>query len=193
MKVDKKVQFVCFETMLDKEPFIKRWEQYTHSLNSNEDVTMQQSEKNGIFRYIAQHRFVPGELQFVFSKESGRSRVVQVQIKTTQVGGYSILQMERSHGTTGNENKFFVFLTDPTVDLTVYKKLSVPCELNIYEEYYENCKYAFILEYFVKAKNAAALLEQLNLDDIAEIGLYKECTLDKSSKNDREKDLHVWP
>ena len=193
MSADKKVQFVCFETTLDKEPFIKRWEQYTHSLHSNVDVTLQQSEKNGIFRYIAQHRFVSGELLFVFSKEARSSRLAQVHIKTMQAGGYSILQAERLHDTIGSESKIFVFLTDPKVDLTVYKKLFVPCKLNIYEAYYENCKYAYILEYFVKTKDASALREQLILHDIAEIEIYKECAIVKNLKNNKEKDLYVWP
>ena len=169
MSADKKVQFVCFETTLDKEPFIKRWEQYTRSLNSNVNVTLQQSEKNGIFKYIAQHRFVSGELLFVFSKEARSSRLAQVHIKTTQAGGYAILQAERLHDTIGNERKVFVFLTDPKVDLTVYKELYAPSKLNIYEAYYENCKYAYILEYFVKTKDSSALLEQLKLHDIAEV------------------------
>ncbi len=193
MSTDKKVQFVCFETTLDKEPFIKRWEQYTRSLHSNLDVTLQQSEKNGIFRYIAQHRFVSGELLFVFSKEARSSRLAQVHIKTMQAGGYSILQAESLHDTIGNESKIFVFLTDPKVDLKIYKELFAPCKLNIYEAYYENCKYAYILEYFVKTKDSFALLEQLNLYDSVEVGTYKECALVKNLKNNKEKDLYVWP
>ncbi|HEV8083158.1 MAG TPA: hypothetical protein VGP55_08165 [Chitinophagaceae bacterium] len=193
MSADKKVQFVCFETTLDKEPFIKRWEQYTRSLHSNVGVTLQQSEKNGVFRYIAQHRFSSGELQFVFSKEPRTSRLAQVHIKTMQAGGYTILQAERLHDTLGNERKIFVFLTDPNVDLNIYKELFTPVKLNIYEAYYENCKYSYILEYFVKTKDAPALLEKLNLYDSVEDGTYKECTLAKTLKNNKEKDLYVWP
>lgn len=193
MTEDKKVQFVCFETTLDKEPFIKRWEQYTRSSNSNADVTLQQSEKNGLFSYIAQHRFVSGELQFVFSKEPRTSRLAQAQIKTTQAGGYSILRAERLHDTIANERKVFVFLSNPKVDLNAYKELSTPFKLNIYEAYYENCRYAYILEYFVKTKDAPALLEHLELYDISEIGIYKECTLVKNLKKNKEKDFYVWP
>ena len=61
MKIDDSVQFVCFETTLDREQFIKRWEQYNHSLNSNVDVTLQQSEENGTFKYIAQHHLASAE------------------------------------------------------------------------------------------------------------------------------------
>ena len=193
MSEDKKVQFVCFETTLDKEAFIKRWQQYTRSVNSNKDVTLQQSEKNGVFKYIAQHRFVSGELLFVFSKEPRTSRLAQTHIKTTQAGGYSVLQAERWHGAAANERKIFIFLADPKVDLKVYKEVPLSCKLNIYEAYYENCKYAYILEYFVKTKEAPELLRQLNLYETEEVEIYQECALAKNLNKDKEKDFYVWP
>ncbi len=194
MAIDKKVQFVCFETTLDKEPFMKRWEQYTRSSNSNADVTLQQSEQNGIFRYIAQHRFISGELQFVFSKEPRASKVVQTQIKTTQTGGYSILQAERLDVAAANERKVFIFLTDPQTDLTLYKRLTVAFKLNIYEAYYENCKYAYILEYFVKSKDVALLQEQLKMQDVADVDIYKEWVPAKNLNNDKKtREFYVWP
>ncbi len=194
MTEQKKVQFVCFETTLDSELFIQRWEKYTRSLNSDLDVVLQQSEANGIFRYIAQHRFVEGELQFVFSREGRVSRVVQERIKTTQAGGYSMLQKERLHDANPGEKKVFAFLTNPRANLTLYKKLSAgSADLNIYEPYYENCKYAYILEYFVKNKHVAPLLEQLKQHDIIEAGVYKKCTFVKSVEKDTAKALYVWP
>lgn len=194
MATDKKVQFVCFETTLDKEPFMKRWEEYTRSSNSNADVTLQQSEQKGLFRYIAQHRFLSGELQFVFSKKPRASKVVQTQIKTTQPGGYSILQAERLDVAAANERKIFIFLTDPQADLTTYKELPVTFKLNIYEAYYENCKYAYILEYFVKSKDAELLQEQLKLHDVTDVDIYKEWVPVKNlNKNNKEKEFYVWP
>ncbi len=193
MTADKKVQFVCFETTLDKEPFIKRWEQFNTSLNSNVDVTLQQSKNNGVFRYIAQHRFISGELKFVFSKEARTSRIAQAQIKTTQAGGYSILQGERLSDANANESKVFVFVTDPRVDLDVFKIISPASKLNIYEAYYENCRYAYILEYFVKTKDAEGLIQQLKLHDVSEVGIYQECNRVKNQKNNKEKDFYVWP
>ena len=188
MKSDDRVQFVCFETALDKEQFLKRWEQYTHSLNSNVDVTLQQSERNGIFRYIAQHRFASHELQFNFSNEP-RSRIVHVPIKTSQAGGYSILQSERLDDSVHNESKIFVFLTDSIVDLDIYKQLLPPGNLNIYEAYYENCRYSYILEYFVETKNTANIQEALEQFSISDVGIYKECLHVKNRDRARDKGL----
>ncbi len=193
MSTDTKVQFVCFETTLDKDPFIKRWQEYTHSANSNVDVTLQQGKKNGMFSYIAQHRFVSGELLFVFSKKPRASRLAQVQIITTQAGGYSLLQAEWLQNAMSNEHKIFVFLSDPRANIDAYRQLPVPNKLNIYEAYFENCKYAYILEYFVKIKDEKALFEQLNLHDTPADGIYKECILAKNPKENKEKGSYAWP
>lgn len=193
METDKRVQFVCFETTLNKEQFIKRWEQYRRSLNSNMDVVLHQSEKGGVFSYIAQHRFASGELEFKFTNEGRNSRIVQVPIKTTLAGGYSILEVNRSHNSNSNESKIFVFLTDPRADLNIYKQLFVTANLNIYQAYYQNCKYAYILEYYIKTKDSAALLEKVKNFDSAEVGLHKEFAHIKNPGNEREKENYVWP
>ena len=49
MREGKLVHFVCFETALDKERFVNRWEDYSRPVNSDLDVTLQQSEKDGMF------------------------------------------------------------------------------------------------------------------------------------------------
>ena len=180
MRKDKIVQFVCFETKIDTEQFIMAWEQYTRSANSNSDVTLQQSEKNGVFRYIAQHRSETAEFQFIFMKARRSSRTPEVEIRARQAGGYSILQVERMNDTFTDESKVFAFLTDSQADLNVYRQSSSHSKLNIYEAYYENCQYAYILEFFVKNKYVSELLEQLNQYHTIETGIYKECMLQVS-------------
>src|SRR2546428_13653519 len=98
-----------------------------------------------MFRYIAQHRSVSGEFQFIFNKAKRSGPFPEVEIKTKQAGGYSILQLEKMD-TRGNEDKVFAFVIDPGVDLNIYRQLPVNCKLNIYEAYYESCRYPYILE-----------------------------------------------
>jgi len=178
MRADKIVQFVCFETTLAKEEFIKRWTDYNRSANSDIDVTLQQSEKDGTFRYIAQHRCAPGDLHFIFTKAARSSRIAQIEIKTKQAGGYIMLHGDRMNDSRADESKVFVFLTQPQADVSVYRQLSPHSKLNIYEAYYENCQYAYILEFFVKDKYLPELLEQLKQHNRAEIGIYKECAVE---------------
>jgi hypothetical protein len=193
METNERVQFVCFETTLDKEQFNKRWEQFRHSLNSNKDVTLQQNETEGRFNYVAQHRFTSSELEFKISNEGRNSRIVQVPIKSILAGGYSILQENRLRNGAGNERKIIIFLSGPRADLKIFKQLFEAGNLNIYEAYYENCKYSYILEYYLKTKDSLELLDKLKQYDIAEIGIFKEYAQIKKVDSDKKKDFYVWP
>ncbi|MEP7277766.1 MAG: hypothetical protein ABI813_03905 [Bacteroidota bacterium] len=177
MGEDKIVQFVSFETTLDAEKFITQWEQYNRSVNSDLDVSLQQSEKDGLFRYIAQHRCSVGELSFIFTRAKKSSRIPMPEIKAKQLGGYLMIQEERMNDVQVNESKVFTFQVTPGMDLDIYRQLPAHAKLNIYEAYYENCQYAYILEFFVKNKYLVTLLEQLKQHQIPEAGVYKECAL----------------
>ena len=177
MGEDKIVQFVCFETTLNAEQFIAQWEQYNRSVNSDVDVTLQQSEHNGVFKYIAQHRCPQGELKFVFARAKKSSRTPEVEIKAKQAGGYLVAQAERINDAHPDESKVFAFLTNPASDTGIFSQIPNHGKLNIYEAYYENCQYAFILEFFVKNKHLTQLLEQLKLNNVPDMGVYKECAL----------------
>lgn len=174
MREGKLVHFVCFETSLNTEQFIKRWEDYSRPVDSDLDVTLQQCEKDGMFYYIAQHRCVAGELQFMFTKPARSSRIRQIIIKLKHAGGYSVLQAERMDDAHVNESKVFAFITSPQTDLDTYRQLTNHSKLNIYQAYYENCEYAYILEFFVKNRDASELLNQLKQNAVAEIGVYHE-------------------
>ena len=180
MSEDKIVQFVSFETILDTEQFISKWQEYTRSGNSDHDVTMQQSVKENGFRYITQHRCDAGELEFIFEKTRRSSRIREVEIIAKLAGGYSVLQAERMNDTRKDERKVFAFLTDPTADLAIYRQLYSNSKLNVYQAYYENCRYAYILEFFVKNESASELQELLKKNNVAETGIYKECILQLS-------------
>lgn len=177
MNEDKIVQFVSFDTVLDNEQFITKWQEYTRSANIDKDVTIQQSAKEQGFKYIVQHRCTTGELQFVFEKSRRSSRIREVAITATLAGGYSIIRSDRSSDVSKDESKIFVFLIDTPASLEFFQQLSLHSELNIYQAYYENCKYAYILEFFVKNKYAAGLLELLKQHDTLDLGVYKKCSL----------------
>ncbi len=177
MAEDKIVQFVCFETSLTSERFITHWEQYNRSENCDADVTLQQTEKNGAFRYVAQHRYTASEFQFYFTKAKRSFRTPEVETRVRQAGGYSILQSERKNDVHADESKVFAFVVHAPIDLTVYRQLSAHSKLNIYEAYFENCQYAYILEFFVKAKYEPLLLEQLRLNHLNDVAVYRECVL----------------
>jgi hypothetical protein len=177
MKENTIVQFVTFETTLDSEAFILQWEQYKRSVNSDVNVTLQQRVlNNGTFKYISQHRNPAGEFQFVFEKERRSSKSPEVEIRRKQAGGYSVLQLQSKNDPEADESKIFVFIVKPETDLDIFRHFSVHGKLNIYEAYYENCEFAYILEFFVKDEYAHDFIQQLKiLTSFAEAGIYKEC------------------
>src|ERR1041385_6077635 len=138
------VQFVCFETTLVSDQFIKRWDEYHTSENSNMAVTLQQCAGEKLYKYLAQHRGDGNELRFVFSKRTSSPHIRRELISTKQAGGYSVLQEQRTTGTRKDESKIFVFLTSPHINIDAYRQIGVDAQLNIYEAYYENCSYAYI-------------------------------------------------
>lgn len=173
MTTDKIVHFVYFETILGSDQFIPKWEHYLRSSNSDADVTVQESKKNNLFTYIAEHRCGTDEFQFLFTKAAKLTRAKETEIKTVQLGGYSIIQEEKSGSTDINESKIFILLN--YTDISFYKQLQFPGKLNIYEAYFENCVYTYILEYFIKNKDIAELKEKLHQYNTTGINIYKEC------------------
>lgn len=193
MTTDTKVQFVCFETTLDREPFMKRWKAYNRSLRSDADVILQQCRKDGMFLYIAQHRFESNDVQFEFTKEGRSGRVVQERIKTTIAGGYGLMQLQNAKSAAHDESKIFVFIDNAASNLALYNKLADTHKLNIYQAYFQNCAHAYILEYFVKNKYASQLAEQLEKHDAAKPGIYQEFIHIKNATSKKEQANFIWP
>jgi hypothetical protein len=174
------VQFVCFETTLDKGEFIKRWEEYQRSADSDANIRLMQCEKDQSYRYLVQHTCTEGELRFVFSKANHSSRTRRAIVTARQAGGYMVLQSETTGRCTSSENRIFVFFTSPRIDLEACRQGARPGKLNIYEAYYENCSYAYILEIVVKSKDLSVVLEQVGQCNPAEIDVYREFSFQPS-------------
>lgn len=177
MKQKTIVQFVVFETALDSSEFFVRWEQYHRSLNDEATATLQRHVlKNGKFKYVSQHKCASNEFQFVFNKERRTSKKPVAEIRKKLTGGYSAIQLEYTGEMKADESKIMIFVLDQSADLDSFRQFSVHGKLNIYEAYYENCEFAYILEFFVKNEYAADVLQQLEiLTSFAEAGIYTEC------------------
>ena len=86
------------------------------------------------------------------------------------------MQLETIGETKADESKILVFILDARTDLDSFRQFCVHGKLNIYQAYYENCKFTYILEFFVKNEYAADVLQQLRiLTSFDEAGIYKEC------------------
>lgn len=194
MTKNNKIQFVIFDTSLKAESFFERWKDYKRSRNSDVDVTIQQSKNKNSYRYIAQHRVSGDEIKFIFTRGKNKSGVPQKSIKLNLAGGYTLLQSERLDGTATNESKVIAFITDARADLQMFKELAGGGKLNIYEPYYHNCKFEYILEYFIKNDKVEVLVEQLQNLDAIDVAAYKEIrTLANANEPEKEEEFYVWP
>ena len=174
MRIDKIVHFVHFETLLSSDDFLTRWEHYKRSANIDENVILQESKKGNVFSYIAEHHCDSYEFKFTFTKGAKLTRAKQAEIKTKQLGGYSVVQLENPGHAKRDDYKLFIFIDNSFPDLAVYKQNLPFGKLNIYKAYFENCSYSYILEYFIKSKDIPAFQENLKQLNESPPAVYKE-------------------
>jgi hypothetical protein len=100
-------------------------------------------------------------------------------VRVIHAGGYFPVQIETSRKDKDKYFNVMVFIKNQEIDLGFYRRLHLFRKLNIYQAYYENCAYAYIMEFFVKESDAAAFMLQLNPGNMNphlsdEAALYKE-------------------
>lgn len=170
------VQFVCYETSMSTEEFIVQWERFTKRfLNKGIEVTLQEQMlgKNK-FKFISRNVWPQDSFQFVFMEGRLSHNFPEGHVKVVEAGGYTPLQLQCNHA-KADTIKIMAFIKNPQTDIEAYKNMTGYRHLNIYEAYYESCKYVYIFEFFVKEAGAKAFKEQLDLqNNLAEIGVYKE-------------------
>lgn len=178
------MQFVSFETTMPTDEFRTQWKEYNKLVSSKQEVTLQQEvDGKSLSRYLSQHRFEENDLTFRFQKERKSTRGQEIELRIKEAGGYLAVQLQCDHESSSGSCKVFVFL-DSTPELENYKELLSYQYLNIYQAYYENCSYTFIMEFFVENSQIPELMEQLKLKNLAsKIGIYKECHNTKNVKN----------
>ena len=73
------------------------------------------------------------------------------------------------------------FVSQGETELGFYEQQSFR-HLNIYEAYFENCAYGYVMEFFLAQEEAQILLPQLKARNGVEAGIYKDCRVFQSSK-----------
>jgi hypothetical protein len=177
MKKDTIIQFVGFITNLGFDQFVTKWEQYARRLiNGHEESTLlQEAETKSKFRYVSQHEWPDQDFKFNFMNANRSEHFPEHNVKVVQVGGYTPLQMECSHGEEGNNAKLIAFISHDEMEIDFYRKVPSYKFLNIYQSYYESCTYGYVLEYFIPHTAAAELLDLLKRRSGVEIVRFKEC------------------
>ena len=175
------IQFVGFITSLDFEKFVEPWDYYVQQLkNSQQKPTLQrQSGSKSKFRYVSQHPFSQGDFKFAFMNKRDSVHFPEHSVRVVHAGGYIPVQIETSRKDRDKYDNVMVFVKNQEVDLGFYRHLSLYRKLNIYQAYYENCAYAYIMEFFVKEADTTGFMSQLNPGNVNphlsdEAAFYKE-------------------
>ncbi len=162
MKKESIVQFVCFATKLEPAEFSPLWKEFAKgsqadSINLYE---VQKKDKNR-FRYISRLSSKNADFRFAFMKGRNSDHFPEQSAKVIQLGGYSTIQLQAAKKKKANEVKVMAFMEQNSFDLDFCKQQEYS-SLDIYEAYYENCKYSYIMEYVLPEAEAEGLVEKLN-------------------------------
>lgn len=129
------------------------------------------------FKFVSRNVWPQDSFQFVFMEGRLSHNFPEGHVKVVEAGGYTPLQIECSRAKP-DTIKIIVFAKNPHTDIGTYKNIPGYRHLNIYEAYYESCKYVNIFEYFVKESALNSFKEQLDAQSsLTEVGVYKEYAL----------------
>jgi hypothetical protein len=183
MNKDTIVQFVCFVSPLERAEFMDIWQPFASQLGG-ENLLLQEvsmGKESDRHCYVSKHTCKTNDFSFAFMKGKRRSQFPEHKSTVKQVGGYLPLQIQATDNKAKGDVKIIAFVSQGERELNFYQQLSFH-RLNIFEAYYENCAYGYVMEFFVKKEEAPALLTELNARTGVEAALYKECHSSVSSK-----------
>ncbi|MBC7949632.1 MAG: hypothetical protein H7Y42_17225 [Chitinophagaceae bacterium] len=178
MKKDTIVQFVCFVTDLGLDDFLGKWERYAKRLKSDqaESTLLREATTKCKFRYISQHEWQGRDFQFSFMNEKRSEHFPEHNVKVIQAGGYTLIHGKQDD-TENDDTRLLAFVSHDENDIDFYKKAPLQKKVTIYQAYYENCAYGYIVEYQVSASKAQELALLLKARPGAEVVGYKECMM----------------
>jgi hypothetical protein len=175
------VQFVGFITNLDFNKFVEQWDYYVHQLNnSQQKPTLQKlTGSKSRFKYISQHPCAQGDFKFAFMNKRDSTHFPEHSVRVVHAGGYIPVQIQASRKDKEKYINIMVLVKNQEINLEFYRHLQLFRKLNIFQAYYENCAYSYIMEFFVKEADAASFILQLNPGNINphfsdEVAMYEE-------------------
>ncbi|HET6994261.1 MAG TPA: hypothetical protein VFI06_04715 [Chitinophagaceae bacterium] len=185
MTKDTIVQFICITSILEPDEFMDMWDSYANlHVDDPANILLREgvSEKSdNKFNYVLQHVCGTADFRFAFMKERSKMHPPEQKARIKLAGGYLPLQFQSKYNNVKDDARIVVFVGHGENDLEFYRGQSFHY-LNIYEAYFENCAYSYVMEFFLHKQDAPELLAQLKTRPRVEAALYKECPVSHSSK-----------
>ncbi len=170
------IYFVGFMTDIGFDEFVVKWEFYAKQVSSSHHsaVLQQETEAKTRFKYVSQHKLKNDSISFSFMKGRSSEHFAEQKVKVVNLGGYSVVHNGNSHSQENSENRLIAFIGHNDTDISFYKDLLPLRQTNLYEAYYENCAFGYIMEFFPAEKDADDLLRQLKSRPGVEVSVYRE-------------------
>lgn len=178
MKKDNVVHFVGFASTLAKPAFLEQWTQYVKEYNGMKGVLQLQEKTGGSGKYdfISRHVFNEKDFDFPFVKGRISESFPDHAAKVNMFGGYVAAESRKTASKEKNGVTIIACMSRDRTDLDEYRALSEHGVMNVFEPFFENCKFNLILEFLVSKNHAPVLLEELiKRKDSPEISMFKDC------------------
>jgi hypothetical protein len=176
MNKDHIIQFVGFATQLSLEEFSSSWETFAKTFTTvpGDMILQQETGLKGKYKYVSQHECRKQDFSFKFMKGRTSEHFPDKKVKVVQTGGYTVVEIGCHHHDENTDVKIIAFIGHDETDINFYRSLSYRY-INIYQAYYENCAYGYILEFFIAETDAAEFILQLKKRTGIEVAAYREC------------------
>jgi len=171
-------EFVCFETLLELKDFRQQWDEFAKVFMDKGVQKIVLNKKNGEknkYRYISKKQWPLDSFQDVFSESKIPGSFAASQVKVIPTGGYASVEIGHDKKAGKTEVQVIAFVHDDIIDIKKLRESKLFKAMNIYEAFYQNSQYNYIIEFFTdKTKQDALVAEIKNEFMKAEIGTYAE-------------------
>lgn len=178
METNNIYEFVCFETLLELKDFRQQWDEFAKVFLEKGVQRIVLNKKNGEkikYRYISKKQWPLDSFQDVFSESKIPGSFAASQVKVVPTGGYASVEMGHDKKTGKAEVQVIVFVHDDIIDIKKLRESKSFKSMNIYEAFYQNSQYNYIIEFFTDKANQDALIAEIKNEFMkAEIGIYAE-------------------
>jgi hypothetical protein len=178
MKQQMIVQFVGFATSMNTEEFTPEWENYTGKFKNSKTTVILYKEKiknKKAFDYISKIEWPQGDFNSALANDQKAGRFSEQKARAVQMGGYISIEEKNSFADTDNDTVIIAMIGHNENDIGFYEGLPLYSQVNIYQAYYENCRYGYVAEFTVPEADAEMLLQHLAQRPGVEASLYRTC------------------
>ena len=171
-------QFVGFATNMNIETFAREWERYTQSFKGIDTTGILYSEKRKntkAFGYISKIEWPQDDYNSTLAGSHKNGRFSENKARGIELGGYTSIEEKRVCRALNSDATIIAFISHNENDIHFYEGLPFYSQIIIYQAYYENCNYGYIIVFTVPEAGTEVLLQKLLQRPGVEASQYGAC------------------